>query len=284
LKLMTSIATNAEKWLTAFTSFITTVLENSDKIMGFFGFIIEYSREIAIVWAGMKLLSFIGALKEVGSILVSLFPLVGSIAAKIASMGSGLLSAVQAASVPGSAVLGAAAPGVATAAGGAASSAAGGAATSAAGGVATGGAMAAGAMVTTALAAGYALYSLGDLMYQSADPERRKNLSASILSVSDEARMAGLSEDMMAPAAQPVQARAAGGPTSPGSPFMVGEKGPELFTPSSAGHITSTQDLISMLNNAVGNNNGEQTVHVQVVLDGAVIQDRMYKTNLRNIS
>jgi hypothetical protein len=41
-------------------------------------------------------------------------------------------------------------------------------------------------------------------------------------------------------------ARAAGGPVAPGSSYLVGERGPELFTPSSSGNITP--------NNAMGNN------------------------------
>jgi phage-related minor tail protein len=40
--------------------------------------------------------------------------------------------------------------------------------------------------------------------------------------------------------------RAAGGPVSAGTSYLVGEKGPELFTPSSSGNITP--------NNALGGN------------------------------
>ena len=41
-------------------------------------------------------------------------------------------------------------------------------------------------------------------------------------------------------------ARAAGGPVAPGGSYLVGERGPELFTPSSSGNITP--------NNAMGGN------------------------------
>jgi phage-related minor tail protein len=40
-------------------------------------------------------------------------------------------------------------------------------------------------------------------------------------------------------------ALAAGGPVSAGSTYLVGEQGPELFTPSGAGSITSNADLKS---------------------------------------
>ncbi|MEM8772635.1 MAG: phage tail tape measure C-terminal domain-containing protein [Pseudomonadota bacterium] len=35
-------------------------------------------------------------------------------------------------------------------------------------------------------------------------------------------------------------ARAGGGPVAPGQSFLVGERGPELFTPGASGHITPT--------------------------------------------
>lgn len=40
-------------------------------------------------------------------------------------------------------------------------------------------------------------------------------------------------------------ARAMGGPVASGSSYLVGEKGPEIFTPSSAGSITSNSDMMS---------------------------------------
>ncbi|HJR09810.1 MAG TPA: hypothetical protein VJ823_00185, partial [Rhodanobacteraceae bacterium] len=41
-------------------------------------------------------------------------------------------------------------------------------------------------------------------------------------------------------------ARAAGGPVSGGGTYLVGEKGPELFTPSSSGHITPNDQIASV--------------------------------------
>lgn len=41
-------------------------------------------------------------------------------------------------------------------------------------------------------------------------------------------------------------ARAMGGPVGQGQTYLVGERGPELFTPSSAGRITSNSDLAGM--------------------------------------
>tara|TARA_A100001391_G_scaffold101953_1_gene67779 strand:+ start:26967 stop:27551 length:585 start_codon:yes stop_codon:yes gene_type:complete len=38
-----------------------------------------------------------------------------------------------------------------------------------------------------------------------------------------------------------VPGRATGGPVSPGSPFLVGERGPELFVPTSAGRVETLE-------------------------------------------
>ena len=37
--------------------------------------------------------------------------------------------------------------------------------------------------------------------------------------------------------------KAAGGPVTGGQTYVVGEKGPELFTPTSSGHITPNDEL-----------------------------------------
>lgn len=66
-------------------------------------------------------------------------------------------------------------------------------------------------------------------------------------------------------------ARAEGGPVSAGTPYMVGERGPERFTPQQAGTITPSGGGMSMA-----------PIIVQVILDGEVIQDKMYKANLRS--
>lgn len=43
-------------------------------------------------------------------------------------------------------------------------------------------------------------------------------------------------------------ARAAGGPVNSGNTYLVGEKGPELFTPSQSGKITTNQDTFRPMN------------------------------------
>jgi phage-related minor tail protein len=44
----------------------------------------------------------------------------------------------------------------------------------------------------------------------------------------------------------PAGARASGGPVLSGRSYLVGEKGPELFTPASSGHIVSNDNLRSV--------------------------------------
>ena len=41
--------------------------------------------------------------------------------------------------------------------------------------------------------------------------------------------------------------KAAGGPVSAGMPYLVGERGPELFTPSTSGNITNAQQTAGMM-------------------------------------
>lgn len=45
----------------------------------------------------------------------------------------------------------------------------------------------------------------------------------------------------------PILAREHGGPVAPGQPYLVGEAGPELFSPASAGSITPTMQTMRML-------------------------------------
>ena len=56
-------------------------------------------------------------------------------------------------------------------------------------------------------------------------------------------------------------ARANGGPVSAGSPYIVGEKGPELFTPSSSGNITPNSALggNTVVNITVNENGGSSS-------------------------
>ena len=74
--------------------------------------------------------------------------------------------------------------------------------------------------------------------------------------------------------------RASGGPVTSDSPYMVGENGPELFVPESSGHITPNKVLAS----SGYQGGGDANITVQVLLDGEVIQERMYKRNLRSIT
>lgn len=46
----------------------------------------------------------------------------------------------------------------------------------------------------------------------------------------------------------PYKARALGGPVTARTPYLVGERGPELFTPSSTGRITTAADTSRLLN------------------------------------
>lgn len=50
-----------------------------------------------------------------------------------------------------------------------------------------------------------------------------------------------------------VQARAGGGPVLPGQPYLVGEKGPELIVPRSAGHVMTAKETAAALGGATYN-------------------------------
>tara|TARA_R100000008_G_C3587449_1_gene173637 strand:+ start:740 stop:2290 length:1551 start_codon:yes stop_codon:yes gene_type:complete len=71
------------------------------------------------------------------------------------------------------------------------------------------------------------------------------------------------------------RSRAIGGPVSRGRPYLVGEKGPELFTPSESGDITTNEKL-----------SGNNTVnHINIKLDVSGVTDRSDKRALaREIS
>ena len=65
--------------------------------------------------------------------------------------------------------------------------------------------------------------------------------------------------------------KAAGGPVSGGSTYLVGERGPELFTPSGSGSITP--------NNALGG--GNQPINVTLQIDGDTLAQVMLTKQLR---
>lgn len=71
-----------------------------------------------------------------------------------------------------------------------------------------------------------------------------------------------------------VGARAAGGPVSAGSTYLVGEEGPELFTPNRSGQIIAN-------GTPIGGGGGE-VVHVHLNLDGRQIDDALVRLKRRN--
>ena len=67
-----------------------------------------------------------------------------------------------------------------------------------------------------------------------------------------------------------IQARADGGPVTGGRPYLVGERGPELFTPSASGSITP--------NHQMGGGGGGQTINMNIDVSG--VTDRTDKRDL----
>ena len=60
-----------------------------------------------------------------------------------------------------------------------------------------------------------------------------------------------------------ITGKAIGGPVMAGRPYMVGERGPELFTPDSSGKITSNHNIRSALSQGTPTGGG-QTIHIHV--------------------
>ena len=56
--------------------------------------------------------------------------------------------------------------------------------------------------------------------------------------------------------------RAGGGPAAGGTPYLVGERGPELFMPSSNGGVMSNNDLRSAMNNQGGGSAGSPVLNM----------------------
>jgi hypothetical protein len=65
----------------------------------------------------------------------------------------------------------------------------------------------------------------------------------------------------------PIDARAAGGPVSAKTPYLVGEEGPELFVPSMAGEIIPTGQLQGTTGTALKQNQEIENLVNQIVLD-----------------
>ena len=65
----------------------------------------------------------------------------------------------------------------------------------------------------------------------------------------------------------PVQPKAAGGPVSAKTPYLVGEEGPELFVPSLAGDIVPTGQLQGTTGSALKQSDAIEKIVDQIVLD-----------------
>jgi hypothetical protein len=72
---------------------------------------------------------------------------------------------------------------------------------------------------------------------------------------------------------------ASGGPVIQGQSYVVGEKGPELFTPNTNGRILSHADSMARLMPAGGDGN---PIVVNLVVDGQVLARTVQKVNGRN--
>lgn len=70
--------------------------------------------------------------------------------------------------------------------------------------------------------------------------------------------------------------RAAGGPVTGGSPYVVGEKGPELFVPGGSGSIIPNGRLFVPHVGALGDSGRTQVVEQHFDLRGAVVTERLY--------
>jgi hypothetical protein len=179
----------------------------------------------------------------------------------IASAGSSVMGTVaSAASTIGSGISSAATTAVSTL-GGMASSV-GGFLGANAGSAAAGGLLGTGA---AAAGAGIAGFMAGDLLNEKV---LSKFGSATASSLGGYGKMASLQWQFLKDSF-----RADGGPVSANQPYVVGEQGPEIVVPKSAGTV--------MPNSSFG---GSANITVQVVLDGEIIQERMYKQNLRSIT
>lgn len=66
--------------------------------------------------------------------------------------------------------------------------------------------------------------------------------------------------------------KALGGPVPANMSYLVGENGPELFTPGVGGTITPNNQL-SRPRAGVDGGSGNETIHVPIVIGGRVIED-----------
>lgn len=82
-----------------------------------------------------------------------------------------------------------------------------------------------------------------------------------------------------------VPGRAIGGPVSAGQPYMVGERGPELFVPNGAGRImTAGQTAAAMARSGQPLGGGGVTAPIQIVLSSRFLADGGFETAVERTS
>ncbi len=72
--------------------------------------------------------------------------------------------------------------------------------------------------------------------------------------------------------------KAVGGPVAGGTPYLVGEKGPELFVPKASGTIVPNNKLLSGGGRAVGGGGGPTVVITGTILGGAESGRQLVRT------
>jgi len=80
-----------------------------------------------------------------------------------------------------------------------------------------------------------------------------------------------------------IKARAAGGPVSANSPYIVGENGPELFTPGASGQITSNEDLFAGTRSALGGSRRSSPEDGQAMAAAGPIDVRFESRVINNV-
>lgn len=78
-------------------------------------------------------------------------------------------------------------------------------------------------------------------------------------------------------------ARASGGPVSANRPYLVGEQGPELFTPGASGNITSNDDLFKSTRSALGGNRRSSPEGAQAMAAAGPIDIRFESRTINSV-
>ena len=237
------------KVMNGFAGFLETagkaaefLADHMDTISGIMGFLVEHAKILIGVWAGWKIGN---AVMEMGKLAMAAKDVFGWVTkAAAARMGGGgagtqmTLPGMGGAAAGGSGIMGALGAPV--------------------GSAAAGGALGAGA---AALGAGVGGFMIGDWLNENV---LSKFGSATASSMGGWGKMASLQWQFLKDAF-----RAEGGPVAADRPYIVGEKGPEVMVPSTAGTVVP--------NGAMGG----PTI-IQVILDGEVIQEKFVKQQLRS--